>query len=36
MAYLRKEASSNHQFESNPLLTAGQLQIENLPLELKE
>ena len=36
MAYLRKEASLSHQFENNHLLTTGQLQIENLPLELKE
>jgi hypothetical protein len=26
----------SHQFGNNHLLTAGQLQIENLPLELKE
>ncbi|MET0759760.1 MAG: 6,7-dimethyl-8-ribityllumazine synthase [Flavobacterium sp.] len=36
MAYLREQASLNYQFQNQQLLTAGLLQIENLPLELEE
>lgn len=36
MAYLRQQASLKQSFDGNHLLTSGQLQIENAPLELKE
>jgi 6,7-dimethyl-8-ribityllumazine synthase len=36
MAYIRQQASLSHQFTNQQLLSSGALQIENLPLELKE
>lgn len=36
MAYIRQQASFNNQFSHQPKLSSGALQIENLPLELKE
>ncbi|SHF79672.1 6,7-dimethyl-8-ribityllumazine synthase [Flavobacterium segetis] len=36
MAYIRQQASFTHQVDNQHLLTSGALQIENLPLELKE
>ncbi len=36
MAYIRQQASLTHDYKSTALLSAGTLQIENSPLELKE
>lgn len=36
MAYIRQQASLNHQFNNQQLLSSGALKIDNLPLELKE
>lgn len=36
MAYLRHQANGNYQLRDQTLLTAGHLQIENLPLEIEE
>lgn len=36
MAYLREQASLNYKFQNQQLLTEGLLQIEGLPLKLKE
>ncbi len=36
MAYLRKQAIFTHEVHTQQLLASGQLQIENLPLELEE
>jgi len=36
MAYLREQASLNYKFQNQQLLTQGLLQIEGLPLKLKE
>jgi 6,7-dimethyl-8-ribityllumazine synthase len=36
MAYIRQQASLSHQFDSQQLLSAGALQIENLPLQIEE
>lgn len=36
MAFIRQQASLTHQYKKQPLLSSGQLQIENSPLKLKE
>ena len=36
MAYLRQQANLGHQFQSEKLLSANQLQIEGLPLKIEE
>ena len=36
MAYLREQATLNYQFQDQPLLSSGQLQIEDLQLRIEE
>lgn len=36
MAYIRQQASLSHDYKSRPLLSTGQLQIEDLPLQIEE
>jgi 6,7-dimethyl-8-ribityllumazine synthase len=36
MAYIRQQASLNHQVDNQHLLSAGALRIENLPLQIEE
>jgi 6,7-dimethyl-8-ribityllumazine synthase len=36
MAYIRQQASLSHDYKTQPLLSTGQLQIEDLPLQIEE